>query len=27
MKGMAAERGMTPIFLSELCQIALGEGL
>ena len=27
MKGMAAERGMTPILLSELCQIALGEGM
>ena len=27
MKGMAAERGMTPILLSELCQIALGEGV
>jgi Fe-S oxidoreductase len=25
MKGMAAERGMTPILLSDLCQIALGE--
>jgi Fe-S oxidoreductase len=25
MKGMAAERGMTPILVSDLCQIALGE--
>jgi Fe-S oxidoreductase len=27
MRGPVAERGMTPILMSELCQIALGEGI